>query len=274
MHTFSELCEGDLQRYIAAHAPLGERTVARVLTLVLRAVATLHAHGIVHRDLKAPNIFLRDMGDPLSLAVGDLISSAVNPPGTVLGPADGLPDDATSLFSLEAALRTSCGTPLCLSPEVALGRPYGPKVDLWAAGILLYQLFCLRTPFEDSRSYLELYRRIPLADYSVPPGMIPPGAADLLSRLLDPDPGRRPSAAEAMRHPWLVAAAGHFEAPPRKARMGSVSSTDLSTTSAPSVGEPMVGRDAERAAAMMLSGAEVDFDFATGTLRVAGDGTI
>ncbi|KAI9003529.1 kinase-like domain-containing protein [Hyaloraphidium curvatum] len=276
-HIFTELCEGDMHRYIETHAPLDERTSARVVTLLLRTLATLHAQGIVHRDVKGQNIFLRDMKDPLSIALGDLHSCAVLPPDSAssqpFGPAAGLPDDKSSVFSRDAALQTATGTPLCLSPEVVRGKPYGPKVDVWAAGILLFQLFCRRTPFEDSANYADLYRRIAAADYVVPPLSFPPGAADLLSRLLEPDPSRRPTAAEALRHPWLVATAGDFEPPPRLAGMDA---GVAAARGAPpeSAGEGSDAGEEDTTGStlvhpLMMSGAQVDFNFETGSLRVA-----
>ena len=55
---------------------------------------------------------------------------------------------ARILTENDAMAQTACGTPYYLSPEICQGNPYGPQNDLWATGVLVYELLTLRRPFE------------------------------------------------------------------------------------------------------------------------------
>lgn len=90
------------------------------------AVLTMHNKNIFHRDIKPQNIFLQSNG---VLKLGDFgISREIDP------------------YNMKAS--TSCGTPYFMAPEVALGKPYDGKADVWAVGVILYELVTLRKPFE------------------------------------------------------------------------------------------------------------------------------
>ena len=135
---FEYAAQGDLH-----HALLKQRSAGRYLseTQVLQwfvpiatGVRHLHEHGIVHRDLKSLNIVLHD-GVP---KICDLGISRYRSEDTVF-------------------MQSFCGTPAYLSPEVVSNRPYTEKSDVWALGVLLYELAGLRLPFLAS-SILEISR--------------------------------------------------------------------------------------------------------------------
>jgi NIMA (never in mitosis gene a)-related kinase len=121
---------GDLQTLLRRRAqqrqPLSEDEVLALFVQVCRGVAHLHAHNIVHRDLKALNIVLDAAGVP---KVCDLGVSRLRSDETVF-------------------LNSFHGTPLYLSPELVDNEPYTEKTDVWSLGVLLYQLASLRLPFE------------------------------------------------------------------------------------------------------------------------------
>ncbi|EKX38970.1 hypothetical protein GUITHDRAFT_76731 [Guillardia theta CCMP2712] len=137
-----EFCErGDLSQLIEEQRRrkelLTEREVWRIFIPVMKAVEYLHDKGIIHRDIKALNIF-RTANDEIK--VGDLGVGRVLGPETVM-------------------VETMYGTPLYLSPELCDNRPYNHKTDMWSLGILLYELCALHTPFH-GRSLLELSKAI------------------------------------------------------------------------------------------------------------------
>ena len=90
------------------------------------AVTALHTKNIIHRDIKTQNIFIAQNG---VLKLGDFGISRW-------------------LESKDAKAGTSCGTPLFMPPEVCLGYQYDSKADVWAFGVILYELICLKKPFE------------------------------------------------------------------------------------------------------------------------------
>lgn len=88
-----------------------------------------------------------------------------------------------------------------MPPEV-LNRNYNEKCDLWSSGILLYFMVTGAMPFEAANDIKlsELIRRGAFQS----PSTVSPACASLLAALLQKDPGKRLSAAEALTHPWLV----------------------------------------------------------------------
>lgn len=103
---------------------------------------------------------------------------------------------------------TSCGTDYYVAPEVLLGKGYGPQVDIWSAGVVMYVLLCGSPPFgaDSAEDVSVLYREILIGSVSFEMSAwkdISPAAKDLIRRMLTTDPSKRVSAAEAGAHPWF-----------------------------------------------------------------------
>lgn len=107
---------------------MDERTVMRYFVQIALGLQHMHAHKVMHRDIKAANIFLAGNG---RLVLGDLgVSKALD--------------------STLAMAQTCIGTPYYMSPELFADRPYTFSADVWALGVVLYELCMLRFPFEAS----------------------------------------------------------------------------------------------------------------------------
>ncbi|XP_056627966.1 serine/threonine-protein kinase H2 [Triplophysa dalaica] len=107
------------------------------------------------------------------------------------------------------ALRTLCGTPEYLAPEMVAGRAYNSAVDLWALGVITYILLSGSLPF-DQNSRPRLLRAILRGNYSFhgnPWSSVSTLAKSFIDRLLTYDPEERMTAEEALKHPWLVSMA-------------------------------------------------------------------
>lgn len=109
-------------------------------------------------------------------------------------------------------LKTFCGTPQYLAPEVMFSRVrgngiYDNKVDMWSLGVILYILLCGSPPFNPMHPNKTLVQQITDGDFSFPEsqwGSISPEAIDLVTQLMTVDPKKRLGAAEALIHPWLA----------------------------------------------------------------------
>ncbi|KAI9022687.1 kinase-like domain-containing protein [Hyaloraphidium curvatum] len=189
-YTIMELGACDLQSYLRDRGPLSEDELRAVMTPLLRAVAHLHSRGVAHRDLKPGNVMLRSPNDPTDLFLADFDAAFVG---------------AESDKSTPLPMKTFVGTPFYLSPELVAGDAYSPAVDVYAAGCLAYQLAFGTTPFENSSSFLDLYSRIADSDWCFPPGLGSPGLRDFVASMMRADPASRPTAEEALAHPWLAA---------------------------------------------------------------------
>jgi serine/threonine protein kinase len=151
------------------------------------ALSEAHAAGLVHRDLKPSNLFLASApdGDPilkvLDFGISKSLASASEP-----GAGE------TSL----TAPNTLLGSPQYMSPEqVRNARGVDARTDIWAIGVILYELLTRMPPFE-SDSIPHLYALIlsaaprPLA--AIHP-RVPPKLAEVAVRCLEKDPARRPA---------------------------------------------------------------------------------
>jgi hypothetical protein len=174
-----ELLHGEsLAQRLARAGPLPPAEAARVVAAAAEALQVAHRAGIVHRDVKPGNVFLTGDGEVKLLDFG--IASAAN----------------------EAALTGGdlIGTAAYLAPERMLGHDATPAADVYALGVLLYELLAGRPPFAaDSGTALAMAhlhaRPAPLRDAA--PG-VPPALAAACEQALAKDPAARPPSAAAL----------------------------------------------------------------------------
>eukprot|EP00755_Sulcionema_specki_P014896 Sspe_Gene.57926::Locus_31777_Transcript_4_4_Confidence_0.375_Length_1414::g.57926::m.57926/K08857/NEK1_4_5; NIMA (never in mitosis gene a)-related kinase 1/4/5 len=175
---FMEYCEGgDMAELLRERVPVSEGQVTRWLGQLLEALAWMHAKGIMHRDIKAANVFFTPGRETVKL--GDFGSC--------------------SLLETNENATTLVGTPYYLAPEMCNGKPYCPKVDVWSLGVLAYEL-CTGTRPWRSTSLPQLIFEITTGG-PVPriPQTYSDGLADLVEALLKRDPAERPTAQAALQ---------------------------------------------------------------------------
>lgn len=141
------------------------------------AVIFLHARNIVHRDVKTDNFMIdrNDILDPLCrVALGDFGEACA--------------------FNEAERLKDAVGTKMFWSPEF-YDLSYGNKVDIWAAGVVMYSLLTFRYPFRDE---LDVRKREPMY-----PKRLQPSCRHWLRSTLRKSEARRLTAEEMLDHPWL-----------------------------------------------------------------------
>ena len=143
-----------------AAGPIPPRAGLVLVRQVLDGVGYAHARGLVHRDLKPDNILLVDMGGWERVKIIDF--------GLVK-----LIGDAAAAYGAASLTRsgTISGTPLYMAPEQALGRPVDARADLYAIGVITYELLTGAPPFKDPDPYVLLRQHV-----KVPPPPLPASA--------------------------------------------------------------------------------------------------
>ena len=87
---------------------------------------------------------------------------------------------------------TACGTPYFMPPEVCYGKPYDNKADVWAVGVILYELITLKKPF-DSDSINGVFKKIVESPLEPLPQSADSSLKILVEALLNKDYSKRPS---------------------------------------------------------------------------------
>lgn len=171
---------GELFDKIVHHGRLSEGEARRYFHQLIDGVDYCHSKGVYHRDLKPENLLLDSLGN---LKISDFGLSA-------------LPEQGVSL------LRTTCGTPNYVAPEVLSHKGYdGAVADVWSCGIILYVLMAGYLPF-DELDLTTLYSKIEKAEFSCP-SWFPVGAKSLIHRILDPNPETRITIEQIRDHEWF-----------------------------------------------------------------------
>ena len=127
---------GDLGRYLRRDGLLSPADAFHVIQQIGAAVAHAHSQGVIHRDIKPENVLLaRVANDPLFVKVADFgLAQPIE--GVAAASGDGAPRMA--------------GTPYYMAPEQILGRPLDQRCDIYALGVLAYELLTGVHPFEGS----------------------------------------------------------------------------------------------------------------------------
>lgn len=189
-----ELLEGEtLEECLERKGKLPRPEALRIAVEVLDALAAAHAREIVHRDIKPANIYLNRESDGNSHA--KLLD---------FGIAHVAPKGGNKLTDAGVVL----GTPEYMPPEQARGKHIGPVSDVWAAGIVLYEMLSGMVPWsgESAAGVLIAVANTPLTDIRALVPETPPAIADVIIKALEKEPSKRFSSAEAMRDAIIEAA--------------------------------------------------------------------
>ncbi|QLE73540.1 serine/threonine protein kinase [Streptomyces rectiverticillatus] len=179
-----ELVDGRaLSEVLAAEGPVGPRETARIAIALLSALRAAHACGVLHRDIKPPNVLLES-------ATGRVVL-------TDFGVAQ--VRGATTITETGAFV----GSPEYTAPERMSGGPAGPASDLWSLGVLMCAALSGVTPFR--RDSLGGILHAVVHDEIRPPAAAAP-LLPVVQGLLERDPARRMGADEAERllHEYLA----------------------------------------------------------------------
>lgn len=229
---------GELFDRIVERGNFRESEARLVMRQLLSALADMHRMCVIHRDVKPENLLLTtksgwdiklsdfglvktleddEVSKPVSgqgadyyYATGDL-DVRLSEPFLAETPASSSflsEEEAFALLSTEqevafrfeqAKTHTLCGSPYYMAPEVCYRRRYGPAVDVWSAGVVMYILLTGSPPWEQPPQF----GKAPPLDLNGDLSQVSRLGVDLLLKMLKAKPEDRTTAAEALEHPWL-----------------------------------------------------------------------
>ncbi|KAG5076557.1 hypothetical protein JHK82_055252 [Glycine max] len=185
VHLVMELCAGgELFDRIIAKGHYTERAAASLLRTIMQIIHTFHSMGVIHRDLKPENFLMlnKDENSPVKAT-----------------------DFGLSVFFKEGeTFKDIVGSAYYIAPEV-LKRKYGPEVDIWSVGVMLYILLSGVPPFwaESEHGIFNAILRGHVDFTSDPWPSLSSAAKDLVRKMLTTDPKQRLTAQEVLNHPWI-----------------------------------------------------------------------
>ncbi|MGH3309577.1 MAG: serine/threonine-protein kinase [Streptomyces sp.] len=193
-----DLVQGpDLNRYLRENGPFSPVGAALVTAQVADALAASHTDGIVHRDLKPANVLLAAGPEGMRPMLTDFgIARLADSPGLTQA-------------------HEFVGTPAYVAPESAEGRPQTSAVDVYGAGIMLYELVTGRPPFAGNTALEVLHRH--LSEEPQRPPSVPDPLWTVLERCLRKRPEERPSAVSLAQALRTVAGGVGAQATPEQA---------------------------------------------------------
>ncbi|KAL1952438.1 hypothetical protein VTO42DRAFT_5478 [Malbranchea cinnamomea] len=177
---------GELFDRICDYGKFTEKDASQTIKQVLDAVNYLHERNIVHRDLKPENLLYLTSAPDSQLVLADF------------GIAKMLENPSDQLTSMAGSFGYA-------APEVMLRQPHGKAVDMWSLGVITYTLLCGYSPFrsENLQDLIEECREARVVFHERYWRDVSQDAKDFILTLLQPDPNKRATSQEALKHVWL-----------------------------------------------------------------------
>jgi serine/threonine protein kinase len=190
-----ELLEGEsLRRRLARLGRFPADVAIEACLGALRSLAEAHAKGVIHRDLKPEHIFFaRVKGDKGHDEIVKVLD---------FGVAKLVGDESRHLNAVETREGRILGTPRYMSPEQAQGKPLDARSDLYAIGVILYEMLTGRATFTADDPIVVMAQHITktprLPSEVCPEAQVPDDLESVVMRALSKNPAARPANAEAM----------------------------------------------------------------------------
>ena len=197
-----ELVEGPTLADRIKQGPIPLDEALPIAKQIAEALEAAHEAGVIHRDLKPANIKVREDGTVKVLDFGLAKALAPSP--------DVDPSQSPTLTAAATQMGVILGTAAYMAPEQARGKPVDKRSDIWAFGVVLYEMLAGRRPFEGedvSLTMSAVLQREP--DWTVLPADLAPRLRTVLDRCLQKDPKQRVQAVGDVR----LALAGAFDQP-------------------------------------------------------------
>ena len=209
------LSKGDFSDFIRLNYPMKIETIQFYAAEVVNFLSYIQSKNIVHRDLKPENIMMNEkwhlqvidfatarilgkyFDKKKMIFKDDTISNDNNKKNELKENQKNIDDDDFDLNPRsDRRGLTFVGTAEYVSPEVLGDKPAGFGADIWALGIMIYQMFCGRTPFKEKTNYL-IFRKIEELKIEYSSNVnITEEAKDLISKILVKEPSKRLGAGE------------------------------------------------------------------------------
>ena len=182
-----ELIVGDSLPAIMVDGPLDWRRAARLIRQAADALAHAHQNEIIHCDIKTENLMLIGRGQPdehlkvLDFGIARIAHAGANEPTP----------------------GTAVGTPMAMAPEVILGDPPTPQADIYALGVVFFELLTKLQPYEPTSVQRLVQQKLfsPAKDFDIPgaPAHVVTELRALIAQALAPRPDLRPRSCEEVR---------------------------------------------------------------------------
>jgi len=177
---------GELFDRIVQKSYYNEKEARDTCKILFQAMAYCHKHKVAHRDLKPENLLLTSQENDSDIKIADFgFAKKCQTPNS---------------------LKTQCGTPGYVAPEILEGQQYDTQADMWSLGVIVYILLGGYPPFIE-QNQRDLFRKIRKGDYEFHEeywGQVSEDAKTMISKLLTVNPTKRLSADASLKNQWMT----------------------------------------------------------------------